>query len=134
MSPEGAAQATSAPPTALLALLWVIYDNPYVRVILALLLVNVILGVAAALYTRTFDWQVQAEWLLTRALPYVLVAGAFQLAVAMVAGYESVLGQYSDFFKATQLLVWGSVIAALIAHIADSLKNVGVAWQASHSS
>jgi phage-related holin len=113
-------------PTALLLLLQTIYDNAWVRVVFVLLAVNVLTGVAAAFYQRSFYLGELGAWLMTRALPYVIVAGSFQVAVAMLAGYESVLGQYSQWFATMQALIWGFVILALVGHILANLKSIGI--------
>lgn len=44
----------------------------------------------------------------------------------MLAGYESVLGDYSTMFKAISAGGWLFVIAALVGHIGDNLKDMGL--------
>lgn len=116
-----------AQPTILLALLARIFDTGWVRAVFALLALNIVTGVAAACYssTRRFYLGDLGDWLISRALPYVLVAGGLQLVLALMAGYESVLGDYAQWFTLVSGIVWGFVVLSLLGHVASNLKDMG---------
>src|SRR6185295_15735723 len=49
-----------------------IFDQPMVKAIAVLLFGNVLAGIAVALYRRAFYLAALGDWLLSRAIPYVL--------------------------------------------------------------
>jgi hypothetical protein len=109
-------------------LLVFVYDTVWVRIVLVLLGLNIVTGVAAALFTHTFYLGELGRWLMTRALPFVLVAGAFQLAVLATAsaGEDPTFSQYAQWFELARVAVWLFVIASFIGHILDDLKVMGI--------
>lgn len=114
-------------PTILLELLSRIYDTPWIRGILGLLILNLVTGIAVACYRtdRRFYLGDLGDWLVSRALPYILVAGGLQLVLALLAGYEAVLGDYSQVFRVTSGIVWGFVVLSMLGHIAQNLRDMG---------
>lgn len=107
-------------PDDLSALLLTIYSHPLVRWVGALLAANVLLGISTSLYTRSFRLAATGDWLLSRALPYLLGSGAVQL-VALAAA-----GEYRDVVGAIQTATWAFVMAALIGKIVEQLRELGV--------
>jgi hypothetical protein len=112
--------------TALFGLLELIYNNWFVRIVLMMIGLNILTGIAAALYQGKFALGALGTWLLSRALPYVLVAGGLQVAMAMMVGYEAVLGDYSTAFKALSAGVWIVVCATMVGHIGQNLRDMGL--------
>lgn len=97
-----------------------VYNNDLVRAVLGLILANVLVGIAVSLYTRTFRLGDVGDWLLTRAIPYLLGAGVVQVVLLAVPE------QYSGMGQATGALVWGFVLAALVGKILTGLRELGL--------
>lgn len=95
-------------------------SHPLVRWVVALLVVNVIVGIAASLYTKTFRLAAVADWLLSRALPYLLVAVGLQVLVF------AALGESRELVQAAATAVWAFVLAALLGKIFNTVKELGV--------
>lgn len=88
------------------------YDG--VKVIVLHVAFNVIVAVAAALYTSTFNLKKLADFLIKKLLPYVLVYFAIKLfgdAIGL-AGFA--------------LVVWAVIEATLIGDLTDSLALLGL--------
>lgn len=100
-----------------------LYGNAWVKFVLGLILANVLTGVASALYARTtFPFRMAAlgDWLLSRAIPYLIGASAVK-AVAYVSleGYTAQAGALAD-------LVWAFVVVALLGKIVENLRELGI--------
>lgn len=104
-----------------LNLVRVIYSNPLVKAVLGLMAANILLGIAVAFQKKEFALAELGDWLLTRAIPYLLGAGAVQLVVLTVPG-EYLAG----LSPAISTAVWGFCIAALMGHIFGDLKDLGL--------
>ena len=98
-------------------LLWA---NDPVKAILGLLAANVLASLAAALHTRVFSPAAVADWLATRALPYLLGAGVMQIVPLTVPAAWTTLG------TAAANAVWLFVVASLIGHTLDALRQAGL--------
>lgn len=97
-----------------------IYDHVLVRAILGLIAANVIAGIAASFYTRQFRLGSVADWLLTRAVPYLLGAGTIQLVLLTVPP------EWSGITEKFSSGVWLFAIAALVGHILGTLRDIGL--------
>jgi hypothetical protein len=97
-----------------------IYNNGWVRFAVALIVADVVSGVALALYNRDFRLAQVSEFLVTRAIPYLLGAGVVQL-VLLAAPLE-----YAGLMKGLEVAVWGFVVAALLGHVLDNLRQMGL--------
>lgn len=97
-----------------------VYGNKFVVAVLGLIALNFVAGVAVSLYLRTFYLATIADWLLSRALPYILVAGCLQgILILVPAEY------IPDAIRPlTSTTIWGAVILALIGHILDTLNKM----------
>jgi hypothetical protein len=105
-------------------LLLAAFASPLVIAVLGLIAVNVIVGIAVSLYTKTFHLAETGDWLLTRAMPYILVAGSLQLVVATVpAAYLGDAG--GTVGSISGVAIWGIVIVSMLAHLADQARKVG---------
>jgi hypothetical protein len=100
-----------------------IYGHPIVRFVGALIAANILTGLAAALFspaTMPFRLAAVGDWLFSRAIPYLLGAGAVQLLL---------MATPPDFADKAQMLgniVWGFVVAALIGKVIQNLKELGI--------
>lgn len=99
-----------------------VFSNAMVRFALALLGADVLTGIGISLYQKTFKLGATADFLYSRALPYFLGAFALQLVIMAlppdwpVGGIDSNLGT----------VVWGFVVAALVGHFLDNLRQMGL--------
>lgn len=97
-----------------------IFGNRLVVAVMGLIAADVLMGLANAFMTKDFRLAQVADFLLTKAIPYVLGAGGLQIAlVAVPPEYEALTGLSST-------IIWGFVIAALAGHVLDSAKKLGM--------
>jgi hypothetical protein len=94
-----------------------IWGNPIAQAVLLLLFANVLSDIGAALYTKTFALATVADWIVTRALPYVLGALVVQLATFALPDQ---IGQPAA------TATWAFVDLALIGHILGDLQEMGI--------
>ncbi len=104
----------------LYAFVFATFGHPIVRAVLGLLAANVLVGIAASLYTRSFRLGAVGDWLLTRAIPYLLGAATVQLVLLAVPQEWSGIGQ------AAATAVWLFVCAALVGKVLDMLRELGI--------
>jgi hypothetical protein len=97
-----------------------VWGNPLVKAVLGLLLANILAGVAAALYTRTFRLAALGDWLITRAVPYLLGAGTVQLVLLTLPP------EWSGITAAAATSVWLFVVLSLVGHVLDALRDMGL--------
>jgi hypothetical protein len=97
-----------------------IWGNGLVKAVLGLLAANVAAGVAAALYTRTFRLAALGDWLATRAVPYLLGAATMQLVLLTLPA------EWGGVSEAAANAVWLFVCAALVGHVLDALRTMGL--------
>lgn len=95
-------------------------SDPLVRWVLVLLAGNILSGIAAGLYTRNLHLAEIADWLMTRALPYLLGAVTVQLVVMFA------LPEYEAAIQLSSTAVWGFVLLALVGKILDNLRALGI--------
>ena len=84
-------------------------------VLVAMILANLLTGVAVSIYTRTFRLKEVGGFLLTRVIPYVL--GYFSVVIVAVV---------EPAWQASIIVVWGIIIAALVGAILTNLKEIGI--------
>jgi len=104
----------------LLQLLQVIVSHPLFLGVLVLLAANIIAGIAAALYLKDFHLAPLGDWLMSRAIPYIL--GGITMQLVVIALPE----EMSGISSATGWLVWAFVIASLIGKIIENLRMMGM--------
>lgn len=101
-------------------LLFAVYSHPVVRAVLGLLVANVVSGIAVSLYTKQFRLAATADWLMSRAIPFLLGAGTLNLVLYTVPA------PWSGVSEAATTAVWLFVCAALVGKILDNLREMGL--------
>lgn len=109
-------------------LLELVYGHAWTRAAVILILADVLSGVAVALYHRDFQLARIGEFLLTRAIPYLIGAGVLELVVLAVAPAEGVAGVGRETLAAG---AWIFAIASLVGHVLGNLRQMGVPIPAS---
>lgn len=97
-----------------------VYGHPIVRVVAALLVGNVISGIAVAMYRRNFALGALADWLMSRAIPYLGGSAVVQLMLIAVPPEWSGVGQMVGSG------VWLFVCGALVGKILENLREMGL--------
>ena len=99
-----------------------VFRDPWLRLNLALVGANIVLGLAVSLFTNRERFYLGeiANWLLSRAFPYLLSWGGVKL-VTLAA-----FGEYTRTADALIALTSAFVTLALLGKIADNLRTVGV--------
>lgn len=97
-----------------------IYSNSFVQAILGLMAANVLVGIAGSLYFKEFRLAALGDWLLSRAVPYLIGAGAVQLVLLTVPD------EWSGLSSGTSTAVWLFVILSLVGKILDTLRQMGL--------
>lgn len=106
-------------------LVLLVYDNDWVRGVLALLLANVILGIAVSLYNwhdpiKRFYLGNIGDWVFTRAVPLLMGGGVVQLLVYVAL--PPAWGMQLDLVSAG---VWSFIILQLVSKIFENLHALG---------
>lgn len=97
-----------------------------VKTLVGLILIDVVLGIAAALRTGVFDWKLIGQFYSSNVLPYVLGFLAFYVAVGYIIPPES-LGDLGELVNETTVtLAWGVLVATLVGSI---LKNFNLLYK-----
>ena len=109
-----------------LAALAKFWQDPRVRTILGLILLDVILAVAAAIKAKVFEWRRLAEFYRTMVVPYILGYLAFWLAGEFFLVGEW-LGDWGDLLlgQTAQWLPWLALIGNLVADVHNRMKALG---------
>jgi hypothetical protein len=97
-----------------------IYSHPLARTVLGLMAANILVGLASSLYFRDFRLGALADWLMSRAIPYLIGAGAVQLVLMAVPSEHSGLAQGAG------TVVWLFVVGSLVGKILDTLREMGM--------
>lgn len=95
-----------------------VLTGEWARAIGALILLDVVSGVAAAIAKREFEFQRMGEFLITKLLPFGLVLGSFASA-AQLSPEQPWLGEATK-------IVYALVLVALAGSIANNLKQLGI--------
>lgn len=101
-------------------LLVLVYGNKWFVAVAGLLALNVAAGIAVSLYLRTFYLATVADWLISRALAYVITAGVLQ-GILIVVPNEYIPDAVRPL---SSTAIWGMVVAALVGHILDTLNQI----------
>ena len=109
-----------------LEMVYAFFADKRVIAVLALIFIDWVLAVAAAIKSGEFDWGRMAEFLKTMVLPYIVAFLGVYVASAVVADAE-VLGDYSKLVGEGAVLVcWGVLIGNLGADCVRSAKALGL--------
>lgn len=101
-----------------------LYANNVLKLVLALIFVDLLTGVAVAVYPGTgevFRLGAVADFL--KLATYILIGGG---SVSLVA--HAAFGEYATFADNLANLVWGLAIAALIGKLLANLKEMFPQW------
>lgn len=90
-------------------------DGLKLSILLSMIAANVLIGIAASIYTGEFRLSAVADFMMKRVLPYIVA----YFGVVVVAVVQSE-------WKALVTTIWAVLIAALVGHIAKNLKDMGV--------
>lgn len=100
-----------------------VYSHPIFLFVLALLAANVILGVAVALWTKTFRLGSLADWLVTRAIPMLLAAGGVQIVLMFLPG-AGLPEEWTTPIQWVGSAVWLMAAGGLVGKIFTNLQVI----------
>lgn len=95
------------------------FETWQVRVILGLILLDLALGIASALRTKTFDWFKIADFYAQMVIPYVIGYGALYTAIKLIIPPD--FGMLSETLVT---LAWGALVASLLRSIQSNIKEI----------
>jgi hypothetical protein len=101
--------------------LQLVYANVWVRAIVGLMLADVMTGIGLSLYYREFRLGATADFLFTRAIPYLLGAGTVQVILLTVP--TELRGAITTGAGGA---VWAAALAAMLGHVLDNLRQLGL--------
>ena len=110
------------------AFAWLVGLMPYVYILLLAILVNLVLGVAVALNTGTFEWAELGTFLYSDVLSKFLawVAISFLATMAALVGVE-MLGEplAPEITNGLSIALWGLVMLSLSGDILTKVGQIG---------
>ena len=110
----------------ILGIVYAFFADKRVIAVLALIFLDWVLAVAAAIKSGEFDWGRMAEFLKTMVLPYMVAFLGIYLASAVLVDTE-ILGDYSDLVgEGAVLICWVALIGNLGADCVRSAKALGL--------
>ncbi len=101
-------------------ILQMIYANGFVRAAVGLVIADVLTGIALAFYNKDFRLGSTGDFLLTRAIPYFIGAGGLQVVLLTVPI------EWSGLSGAVGSAVWTFVVLAMLGHLLDNLRQMGL--------
>lgn len=107
-------------PDALLALLIAFLTSWQVKTLVGLIVLDLLLGVAAALRTNTFDFGKLADFYKTNVIPYILGYLAFYVVISYVIPADSLGDIGEPVNEAAVTLAWATLVASLVNSIAKN--------------
>lgn len=94
-----------------------------VRTLGALIVLDVVLGIAASLRKGEFDWAQVGRFYTSMVLPMVLGFGAVWFVTPFLV--SDLLGEYSEVLgQALVVLAWGALVAQLASSILGHVKGL----------
>lgn len=97
-----------------------IFGNRIVIALLVLIGLDVLTGIGVAFTKREFHLAEIGNFLLTKAIPYIIGAGAIQ---AMVLALPP---EFGSFVGITSNAAWAFPILALVGHVLDNCRQMGL--------
>ena len=105
--------------TKLLELLTLFMASWQVKTLLGLVVLDVALGVAAALKTSTFEWKKLADFYRTMVVPYAIG----YLSLYLVINYVIPAGQVGEIAnEAAVTVAWATLLGSLVSKIKTNLE------------
>ncbi len=89
-----------------------------VLIILALIALDLVLGVASALKRREFAWSALGDFYLTNVIPKLLGYIGLSIVIRTVAGIDSLLGE------GAQWVAFGVLAASLVGSIGANFREI----------
>ena len=108
----------------LLGLVVAFFTSWQVKTLLGLILIDVVLGVAAALKEGVFDWRRLGQFYSSNVLPYVLGYLAFYVAVGFIIPPEALADLGEPVNEAAVTLAWGVLVATLVGSILGNFNKL----------
>ena len=98
-------------------------QDPWVRTLGGLIVLDVVLGVAAAIRTGEFDWRELARFYRSMVLPMILGFAVVRFVTPFLVA--DLLGEYSGIVgEALVILAWGTLVAQLVTSILAHVKEL----------
>jgi len=111
----------------ILELVIAFFTDPRVQAIGALIIMDVLLGVAAALKSREFDFEKVADFYQTNVVPYILGYLALYVGTKLIVDPAAILGEWSHIVgEAAISVAWAAIIASLGGSIWANVKKMGL--------
>lgn len=102
-----------------------VLSDTRLQTLLALIFIDVVLGIAAALATGSFQWEEVGRFYSSTVLPIFMGYAAISLAVPFIS--TSLLGPDGAWLsEGATTLFWGAGIVRLLASILASVKKMGL--------
>jgi L-cystine uptake protein TcyP (sodium:dicarboxylate symporter family) len=102
------------------------FSDPFVRALIGFIALDFLLGVAAALRTKTFDFSKLADFYTSMVLPYILGYLAFYVATKLVID-PTILGDWANLVgEGVVKVAWLAIIGTLGKSIVDNIKVLGL--------
>ena len=97
--------------------------DPRVRTLLGLIVLDVVLGIAAAIKTGQFDWQELGRFYTSMVLPMILGFAAVWFVTPYLVA--DLLGDYSEILtQGLVVLAWGALVLQLGTSILIHVKEL----------
>lgn len=98
------------------------FDDPRVRALVALIALDFLLGLAAALRCGEFDWKKVANFYRTNVFPYLIGYLAFYVATKLIID-PTVLGNWANIVgEGAITIAWAAILASLGSSIVTNIK------------
>lgn len=127
-APRAQAPSPDLSPDFLLSLITSFFMSWQVRVLSALILIDVVLGIAAALKAGVFEWGRLAEFYKTNVVPYLIGYMALYVAIGYIVPPDSLGGIGDPINEAAVILAWATLTLTLLSSIR---KNFAYLYQQS---
>lgn len=102
------------------------FIDPFVRTILGLVVLDFLLGIAAALRQREFDLAKLANFYTTNVIPYIIGYLAFYIAAHLITD-PTVMGNWATLVNEGMVkIAWLAIIGKLANSIINNVKKLGL--------
>ena len=108
----------------LLDMIVAFFTSWQVKTLLGLILIDVVLGIAAALREGTFDWRRLGQFYGSNVLPYILGYLAFYVAVGFIIPVEALADLGEPINEAAVIVAWGVLVATLVGSILGNFNKL----------
>lgn len=109
---------------AVMGLVVAILTSDQMAALVGLVLLDVVLGIAAALKSGTFHWSEVARFYRTNVIPYILGYVALHITISFVIPPSALGGAGEWLSVGTVTLAWGVLVAALARSVLGNLRQL----------